>query len=329
MQMLQRLPVFLSILFSILVLIVGAAPFAHAADDWPNRPVRFVVLYPAGGSTDVAARVIADYLSRSLGYHILVENRAGANGNIGMQYVSQSAPDGYTFLVGTDAVSSNPHVYKMDFDPLQTLVPVIELSHQPIAIAVHPSLGVTTLAQLTALVKQQPGMRFATGSGVGSMQAMVALWYAKLAGLAMVQVPYRGGGEAINDLISGEVKVGSFGSTPLIPQAKASLINILAQSMATRSSALPDVPTFVEAGFPDLVVDQRLGLFAPKGTPPEIIARLNSEVNGALRDDKVRKALADQAQEPAGGSPEQYAKRVTEDSEKDGKLAQELNVKAE
>jgi tripartite-type tricarboxylate transporter receptor subunit TctC len=325
----QRLLVILSILFSALVLLAGLAPTAYAGDDWPNRPVRFVVLYPAGGSTDVAARVIADYLSRSYGYRVLVENRAGANGNIAMEYVGQSAPDGYTILVGTDAVSSNPHVYKMSFDPLQTLVPIVELSHQPIALAVHPSLGVTTLAQLTALVKQQPGMRFATGSGIGSMQAMVALWYAKLAGLNMVQVPYRGGGEAINDLISGEVKVGSFGSTPLIPQAKAGLIKILAQSMATRSSTLPDVPTFVEAGFPDLVVDQRLGLFAPKGTPPEIIARLNTQVNAALQDDKVRKALADQAQEPAGGSPEQYAKRVLDDSEKDGRLAQDLNVKAE
>lgn len=324
----QRLYVILSILFSALVLATSL-PAAHVGETWPNRPVRFVVLYPAGGSTDVAARVIADYLSRSLGYRIVVENRAGANGNIAMQYVSQSAPDGYTILVGTDAISSNPHVYKMDFDPLQTLAPIIELSHQPIALAMHPSLGVTTLAQLTALAKEQPGMRFATGSGVGSMQAMVALWYAKIAGLNLVQVPYRGGGEAINDLISGEVKLGSFGSTSLIPQAKAGLIHVLAQSMATRSSALPDVPTFAEAGLPELVVDQRLGLFAPKGTPPDIIDRLNAEVNKALGDDQVRKALADQAQEPTGGTASQYAKRVSEDSDKDGRLAQELNVKAE
>jgi len=325
----QRLPVILSILLSTLALATGLAPSAKAGDDWPSRPVRFVVLYPAGGSTDVAARVIADYLSRSLGYRVLVENRAGANGNIAMEYVSQSPPDGYTFLVGTDAVSSNPHVYKMSFDPLQTLVPISEVSRQPIALAVHPSLGITTLAQLTTLAKQQPGMRFATGSGIGSMQAMVALWYAKLAGLNMVQVPYRGGGEAINDLISGEVKVGSFGSTPLIPQSKAGLIHIIAQSMAVRSSALPDVPTFTEAGFPDLIVDQWIGLFAPKGTPPEIIARLNNDVNTALRDDKVRKALANQAQDAAGGSAEQFAKQVIKDSEQDGRLAQELNVKAE
>jgi tripartite-type tricarboxylate transporter receptor subunit TctC len=229
----------------------------------------------------------------------------------------------------TDSVSSNPHVYRMNIDPLKALTPVVQISREPIALAAHPTLGVATLAELTAAAKKQPDMTFATSGGVGSPQVMVALWYAKLAGLNLVQVPYRGGGEAINDLISGEVKVGSFGSTPLIPQAKAGLITILAQSMATRSAALPDVPTFGEAGLPELVVDQRLGLFAPKGTPPEIIASLNTAVNAALHDDKVRKALADQAQEPAGGSSEQYAKRVIEDSEKDGRLAQELNVKAE
>jgi tripartite-type tricarboxylate transporter receptor subunit TctC len=319
----------LHVILSILALIIAAPPKARAGNDWPSHPIRFVVPYPVGGSTDIAARVVADYLSSSLGARVIVENRSGANGNIAMEYVSQSAPDGYTILVSTEAVSSNPHVYKMDFDPLQTLTPIVELSHQPIALAVHTSLGVTTLDQLTVLAKQQPGMRFATGSGVGSMQAMVALWYAKLVGINLVQVPYRGGGEAINDLISGEVKVGSFGGTPLIPQYKAGLINVLAQSMAMRSAALPDVPTFTEAGLPDLVVDQRIGLLAPTGTPPDIIARLNAAVNAALRDDKVRKAFADQAQEPAGGTPEQYAKRVKDDSDKDARLAQELNVKAE
>ena len=185
----------------------GSRATAAAATDWPNRPVHFVVPFPAGGSTDVAARVVADYLTRALGQTVVVDNKSGANGNIGMEYVAKSAPDGYTVLIGTDAVSSNPHVYTMAFDPLQALVPVIELSRQPIALAAHPSLGVTTLAALTATAKQQSGMRFATGSGVGSLQAMVALWYAKIAGITLIQVPYRGGGEAINDLIAGHIQL--------------------------------------------------------------------------------------------------------------------------
>jgi tripartite-type tricarboxylate transporter receptor subunit TctC len=296
------------------------------ADDWPNRPIHFIVPLPAGGSTDVAARIIGDYLLRTFGQQVVVENKSGANTNIGMESVAKSAPDGYTILIGTDAVSSNRYIYKMNFDPLQDLVPVIELSRQAVAMAAHPSLGVTTLAGLTALAKRQPGMRFATGSGFGSLHAMVALWYAKLAGVSLVQVPYRGGAEMITDLVAGHVQLGSIGTTPLIPYYKTGALNLLAQSMATRSQSLPDVPTFQEAGMNGLVIDQRNGVFVPTGTPREIVARLNSEINAALGDDKVRKNFTDQAQEPIGGAVEQYARVVSEDSEKYARLLVELNV---
>jgi tripartite-type tricarboxylate transporter receptor subunit TctC len=311
-----------------LALAIATSLTATAAD-WPNRPIHFIVPFPAGGSTDVAARVVGDYLSRTFGQQVVVENKSGANGNIGMEYVAKSAPDGYTILIGTDAVSSNPHVYRMDFDPLKTLVPVIELSHQPIALAAHPSLGATSLAELTAMAKRQPGMRFATGSGVGSLQAMVVLWYAKLAGITLIQVPYRGGGEAINDLIAGHVKLGSLGTTPLIPHYKAGTLNLLAQSMATRSPALPNVPTFEEAGMTGLVIVQRTGVFVPTGTPAEIAVRLNTEINAALVDEKIRKNFTDQAQEPAGGTAEHYATLVRDDSDKYARLVKELNVKVE
>lgn len=295
-------------------------------DDWPNRPIHFIVPLPAGGSTDVAARIIGDYLLRTFGQQVVVENKSGANTNIGMESVAKSAPDGYTILIGTDAVSSNRYIYKMNFDPLQDLVPVIELSRQAVAMAAHPSLGVTTLAGLTALAKRQPGMRFATGSGFGSLHAMVALWYAKLAGVSLVQVPYRGGAEMITDLVAGHVQLGSIGTTPLIPYYKTGALNLLAQSMATRSQSLPDVPTFQEAGMNGLVIDQRNGVFVPTGTPREIVARLNSEINAALGDDKVRRNFTDQAQEPIGGAVEQYARVVSEDSEKYARLLVELNV---
>ena len=309
-------------------LAISAPPLAAAAD-WPNRPIHFIVPFPAGGSTDVAARLVGDYLSRTFGQQVVVENKSGANGNIGIEYAAKAVPDGYTVLIATDAISSNPHVYKMDFDPLKELTPVIELSHQPIALAAHPSLGVKTLAELTAMANQQPGLRFATGSGVGSLQAMVALWYAKLAGVVLEQVPYRGGGPAINDLIAGHVKLGSLGTTPLIPHYKTGALRLLAQSMATRSAALPDVPTFQEAGISGLVVDQRIGMFVPVGTPPEIAARLNTEANAALKDEKIRQTFADQAQEPAGGTAERYATLVREDSDKYARLAKDLNITVE
>jgi tripartite-type tricarboxylate transporter receptor subunit TctC len=304
-----------------------AAPLTAAAQDWPNRPIHFIVPFPAGGSTDLSARVIGEYLSKSLGQQVVVENKSGANGNIGMEAVAKSAPDGYTVLVGTDAVAGNPPVYKMTFDPLKDLVPVIHLSRQPIVLAAHPSLGVQSLADVTALAKQQPGLRFATGSGVGSVQALVALWYAKMAGITLEQVPYRGGGQAINDLIAGHIKLGSLGSTPLIPHYKAGALKLLAQSTAKRSPTLADVPTYQEAGMKGLVVDQWLGVFVPAGTPPAIAARLNTEIDKALKDAKVQKSFVDQAQDPVGGSAQEFSKLVHEDTEKFSRLVKELNVK--
>jgi len=168
-----------------LLALVVAIPGSTWAQDWPNRPIRFIVPFPAGGSTDVGARVVAEHLSRTFGQQVVVENKSGANGNLGIETVAKSAPDGYTVLIGTEAVSSNPHVYKMSIDPLKDLVPVIQFSRQPIALAAHPSLGVNTLADVTALAKRQPGLRFATGSGVGAPQAMTVLWYAKMAGIVM------------------------------------------------------------------------------------------------------------------------------------------------
>jgi tripartite-type tricarboxylate transporter receptor subunit TctC len=156
-----------------LVALVAAMSTAADAQDWPSRPLRFIVPFPAGGSTDVGARLTGEHLSRSLGQQIVVENKSGANGNIGMETAAKSAADGYTVLVTTDAVSSNPHVYRMNIDPLKELTPVIQLSRQPIVLAAHPSLGVASLAELTVLARQQPGLRYATGSGVGGQHMVV------------------------------------------------------------------------------------------------------------------------------------------------------------
>jgi tripartite-type tricarboxylate transporter receptor subunit TctC len=316
----------------LIILILAVATFAlprHAAAEWPERPVHFIVPFPAGGATDVAARVVANYVSGTLGRQVVVENRSGANGNIGIEHAAKSAPDGYTVLVVIQDVSSNPHLYKMTADPLKALMPVVQISRQPIALAAHPSLGVGTLSELTALATQQPGLPFGTGSGVGSSQAMVVLWYAKLAGVTLKQVPYRGGAPAINDLIAGHVKLGSLGSTPLIPHYQAGTLKLLAQSTATRAPSLPNVPTFREEGFTELVLDQWIGVFVPTGTPGAIAARLNAEVNAALRDERVRKALTEQAQEPVGGTAEAYARVVHEDSEKYRRLVKELNITIE
>ena len=309
-------------------LVAIVAPLTCFGQEWPSRPVRFIVPFPAGGSTDVAARVIGEYLSRTLRQQIVVENKTGANGNIGIETAAKSSADGYTVLVATDAVTSNPHVYKMNIDPLKELVPVIQLSYQPMVLAAHPSLGIASLAELIALAKEQPGLRYATGSGVGSPQHMVVQWFAQTAGIKLEQVPYRGGAPAINDLLAGHVKLGSLGSTPLIPHYKAGTLRLLTQSTEKRSPSLPDVPTYQEAGIKGLVLDQWLGVFVPAGTPPAVAARLNAEINRALTDAAIRDSFLQSAQAPVGGSADTFAGLVRDEFAKYERLVKELNIKA-
>ena len=303
---------------------IGAA----RAQSYATKPIRFVVPFPAGGSTDVGARLIAEHLSRVFGQQVYVENKSGANGTIGVEAAAKSAPDGYSILVTIDTVASNPHVFHTNIDPSKDLVPIIQVSRQPIVLAAHPSLGVNTLAELIALAKQQPGLRYATGSGFGSPQHMAVQWFARIAGLKLEQVPYRGGGQAINDLLGGHVKLGSLGSTPLIPHYKAGTLRLLAQTTHDRSPSLPDVPTFEQAGMKGLVLDQWLGVFAPAGTPRAITERLNSEIGKAIADPVVRKELLDSGQEPVGGTAEQFSNLVREDFAKFGRLVKELDIKA-
>jgi len=301
---------------------------AARAQSYPTKPIRFVVPFPAGGSTDVGARLIADHLSRVFGQQVYVENKPGANGTIGVEVAAKSAPDGYNILVTTDTVLSNPHVFHTNMDPSKDLVPIIQVSRQPIVLAAHPSLGVNTLAELIALAKQQPGLRYATGSGFGSPQHMAVQWFARIAGLKLEQVPYRGGGQAINDLLGGHVKLGSLGSTPLIPHYKAGTLRLLAQTSHDRSPSLPDVPTFEQAGVKGLVLDQWLGVFAPAGTPRATTERLNIEIGKAIADPVVRKELLDSGQEPVGGTAEQFSNLVREDFAKFGRLVKDLDIKA-
>ena len=309
---------------ALLAFSLMAAASARGAD-WPSRTIRLIVPFPPGGSTDLGARLVGNFLAQSLHTQVVVENRTGADGNIGMEAAAKSTPDGYTVLVVTDQVASTAHVFHVSFDPLKTFVPVIQISRQPVVLAVHPSLGVGTLDEFLALAKREPGMSFAT-SGVGSQQHMVAEWFAKIAGIRLVHVPYRGGGQAITDLVAGHVKVASLGSTPLIPHYKAGAIKLLAQSTAARSPSLPDVPTYQEAGIKGLVLAQWLGVFVPAGTPGEIVERLNAEINKALAEPSIRENLLKAAQEPVGGTAAQFDKLFRDDYDKYARLVKELNI---
>ena len=319
-------------LFFVLALFVCAAPVA-LAQTWPSKPLRWIVPYSPGGSTDIATRPLAERVGQALGgtaggHSGVVENRAGAAGNIGVEAAARSAPDGYTLLVAVDALASNPHQYKLSWDPFRDFVPVIQLARQPVVLAVHPSLGVSSVAEFVAVAKQKPGLGFAT-SGAGSQQHMAAEWFAKLAGIRLTHVPYKGGGQAITDLIGGQIQVGSLGSSPLIPHYKAGKLKLLAQSTATRAASLPDVPTYEEAGYKGLVIEQWLAVFVPAGTPVEIVARLNAEIGKALADPGIRERYAQAALEPVGGTPGDLARLLRSDYDKYARLIRELDIRIE
>ncbi len=311
------------------VLLAGlilVASLGAQAQSWPSKPVRMIVPYPPGGSTDVTARALADKLSNALGQPVVVENRAGAGGSIGIEAAVRSDADGYTVLIAPDFVASAPHVYPLTYDPIKQLTPVIQLTRQPVVLAVHPSLGVGTAAELVALAKAKPGLAYAT-SGAGSQQHMAAEWFAKLAGIQLTHIPYKGGGQAIADFIGGQVPIASLGSTPVIPHHQAGKVKILAQTTKTCAPSLPEVPTYEEAGFKGLVIDQWLGAFVPAGTDGAIVRRLAAELDRALADPMLRERLAKAALETVGGSTEAFAALVQENFEMYRKLVADLNIR--
>lgn len=316
----------MKILLTLLFVFAADSAFAQG---WPAKPLRWIVPYPPGGSTDIAARAIGERVAQYLGQPVVIENRAGAGGNIGFELAAKSAPDGYTAVIAPDSAVSNPHIYRnIGFQTTKDFIPVVQLARQPVVLAVHPSIGVSSVAELVALAKAKPGLGFAT-SGAGSQQHMTFEWFAKMAGIQVTHVPYKGGGQAITDLVGGQVTVGSLGSSPLIPHYKAGKLKLLAQSTKTRAPSLPEIPTYEESGYPGLVLDQWLGVLLPARTPAEVVARLNAEIGRALAEPVVRERFALSALEPIGGSSEQFAKLVRDDYEKYAKLVKDLNIRVE
>lgn len=316
----------LKVRLAVAVLALAAAPLA-LAQAWPTKPVRIVIAFAPGGATDVAVRSIADPVSQAIGQPVVIENRPGASGSVAAEAVIRAGADGYTFLASADSLASTPHLFKLAFDPLKDLAPVVQLTLQPVVLAVHPSLGVGSLKELIEALKKAPNTSYAT-SGAGTQQHFTAEWFAKVVGVTLNHVPYKGGGQAITDLVGGQVKLGSLGSTPVIPHHKAGKLRILAQSNAKRAPSLPEVPTYREQGV-DLEMDQWLAVFAPAGTPREVVARMNAEVVKALAMPAVQARYASAALEPVGGTPEQLGAVLRRDYEKFGRLTKELKLRVD
>ena len=313
---------FRSFLVCQLVLWAGTV----SAQAWPSKPIRWIVPFAPAGANDITARLACERLTRALGQPVVVENRPGAGGTIGIELVAKSAPDGYTIVSSSDSITSTPHLYsKIGFHPLRDFIPVTELGRQPVVLAAHPSLGVNSVAELVALAKIKPGLAYAT-SGAGTQQHIAAEWFASLAGIKLTHVPYKGGGQAITDFIGGQVPLASLGAAPLVPHYRSGKVKLLAQTTRTRSPNLPDVPTLEESGFKGFVIEQWQGVFLPAKTPPEIVGRLNAEIVKTLADPKVRERYAQNGLEPVGNTAAEFAAVVRDDYEKYGRLVRELKI---
>jgi tripartite-type tricarboxylate transporter receptor subunit TctC len=301
-------------------------PLARAQQAWPSHPIKFIVPLAPGGAIDLIARTVGEVLTRTLGHQVVVENRTGAGGTIGMDLAMKSAPDGYTVLITNDNAASAPHIMNLSYDYTNELVPVAYLGRQSQIMAVHKDLGVSSVKELVDYVKKNPGLGFAS-SGVGSNQHVVGAWFAKEAGIKLDHVPYRGAGQAINDLIAAHVKLAFLGPTALMPHYKAGTLKLLSQSASKRAPTLQEVPTLEDAGYKGLVLDAWYAAFVPKGTPPEIVARLNKAMNDGLKDARLLATFNTGAVEAVGGTPEEIGKLAQADSAKYARLVKELNIK--
>jgi len=294
------------------------------AQDYPARPVRIVIPLSPGGTTDVPGRIIAQKLSEALGQQFFVENRAGAGGTIGTDYVAKSRPDGYTLLLTASPFVIAPHVYKnMPYDTLADFAPVIRIASGPYVLVVHPSLGVNSVKELIALAKKEPGKIDFASSGNGGAQHLVTELFMYMTGIKLNHVPYKGSGPAQQDLMSGIIKVSFVGTPIAIPHMKSGRLKALGVSTAKRSPEMPDVPTIAEAGVPGYEAIVWIGMLAPAGTPREIVARLNGEIGKLIRTDDVKRLLAPTGMEPDPDTPAQFGAYLKADYDKWGKVVRD------
>lgn len=298
---------------------------ARGQSRWPERPVRFIVPLAAGGATDFVARQCGEVLSRQIGQQVVVENRTGAGGTIAMDSVMRADPDGYTILIANDNTASAPHILKLAYDYSKILLPIIDIAHQPLVLGVHPSLGVNSIGEYIEKARASGGIGYAS-SGVGSNQHVLGAWLAKETGVKLEHVPYRGAGQAVNDLIAGHIKSVLLGPTALIPHHIAGSIKIIAQSSATRSPVLPDIPTFAEGGIKNVALEVWNAAFAPPGTPPALIREMNAAFAKAMTDPKLLDAFSKGIMEPVGGPPERLGETARAYSAQYEKLVRELAI---
>jgi tripartite-type tricarboxylate transporter receptor subunit TctC len=315
-----------NLLASGIAFAAGLAPwpsFAQAA--WPTKPVRMVVPFPAGGTTDILARVIGQALTKDLGQSVIVDNRAGAGGNIGAQFAAKSPADGYTLFMGTVGTHAiNQSLYKkLPFDPIKDFAPLTRVAMVPNLLVANPAKPYKNVKELIAYAKANPGKVNFGSSGSGSSIHLSGELFKAMAKVDMVHVPYKGSAPAVTDLLGGQIDVMFDNMPSAIQHVRNGRLRPLAVTTARRSPELPDVPTVAEAGVPGYEATSWFGMFAPAGTPAPVVARLNAALAKVLADPEVKKKLAEQGAEPYSEKPEQFAEFIRQETAKWSKVVKD------
>jgi tripartite-type tricarboxylate transporter receptor subunit TctC len=312
-------------LLALLALACAGTTFAQG---YPTRPIKLVVPYPAGGPADVLGRLVTQKLSESFGLPVIVDNRGGANGNIGTDIVAKAPPDGYTMVINTGATTINAHVYRaLPFDLIRDLAPVTMVAAPSgLVMVANPSLGVSSVKELIALAKQKPGQISFASSGSGSALQLAGEVFSARAGVKLLHVPYKGAGPAFNDLLSGQVQLMFPATVSVMPYINSGRIRVLAQTGATREPSLPNVPTLAEEGLGDVNITGWFGIWVPAHTPEAIIRRLQTEIARALKAPDLQERFAALGVTPSGMSPEKFGEFVREDYERVGKYVKESGM---
>ena len=296
---------------------------------YPERPIRIVVPVAPGGGTDFVARLLAEKLAPALGQPVLVDNRPGGSGNVGVRQVVESPPDGYTLVMPITSLPISPSLQKLPFNPVKDLAPITLAGTLPLVLVVHPSLPATTVREVIALAKARPRTLNFANSGVGTTAHLAGELFNRMAGVEMVSVNYKGGGPAVTDLLGGHVQL-YFSTIPsVIQHVKSGKLRAIAVTGRQRSSEMPEVPTVIESGLRDFEVTSWFGLFAPAGTPRAVIERLNRESVAALAQADVRQKMAGHGVDAASSTPEALGQLLASEIERWGKVIREAGIKAE
>ena len=319
-----------SALVAAMLALAAAAPSILHAQEFPVRPVRVIVPFSAGGAVDGPMRVIAQELGRRWGVQVIVDNKPGAGATIGTDAAAKSPPDGYTLLLASQTNAISATLYpKLPFDPVEDFTPISLIGREPGVLVVKPSLPVETFAEFVAYVKARPGQLDYASSGNGSGQHLFMAMLASMTGMKLTHVPYKGSGQATTDLLGGQIPVSIPGTAGMVGHIKAGKLRALAVTGAKRSPQLPDVPTVMESGVPGYEAYVWMGLMAPKGTPPPIIAKINRDLLDALAAAEVRQYMASAGIEIVGSTPGEFGAFFRAERERWATVIRETGTKAD